>query len=240
MNSNHARLFALMSAACLLCGCAHKSFNPWLGEEHLVPDDRMAGVWQGIDEAGSEPEFTELFIIRPVTELPDRDDESNEVPAGYYALTWIDNDEVELEATVEHIFIRPKNLFAGLYQVDTTLLAQVWGNTVGGNPLVAPMHVIYKVREEGDLLYLHDMNLDNLEEADLLAQGLLFEAKEDNPLTFFSPTEALTRFIQQNLDQAEFFSEEPTLILRRLRDLRKPEIEVEGEDNKTEELEPVP
>lgn len=205
----------------LMSGCAHKSYHPWLGEDLLIKDDSMAGVWQGIDDDGENIDETDLFIVRPAVKLPGDGEKPplEEVLTGYYAVTWIDNDSVEMPATIEEPILRPKNLLAGVYRIGDTLLAQMWGSTIGGESLVSPMHVIYRTEMQDGILTLYDLQLEDLEPGDLLADGLLFEAKDDDPVVFFSPTETMTRFIEKHLDEEGFFNPEPSLKLKRIRDL---------------------
>ncbi len=207
----------------LICGCTHKSYHPWLGEDQLVRDSSMAGVWMGIELSGEDSDETEIFVIRPVLGESDNDEEKTTQPeaisTGYYAVSWIDNDSVEMPATVEAPFIQPKNLAAGLYRVDDTLLAQMWGNTLEGDPLVTPMYVVYRANFENEVLTLYNLKLDNLTPADLTEEGLLFEANKDDPVMFFSPTEVLTGFLEKHLHEKGFFNPEPSMKLKRVRDL---------------------
>lgn len=234
-----------MIVTLLMCGCVHRSYHPWLDEELLIRDDRLAGVWQGDLEVGDVTDGSmdhDLLIISPVAEVPAENEQADnpKIPAGYYAVSVFDSEKLETEVSIEHPFIIPDKLIGALYQLDDILIAQMQGNTAGEkSPLVAPLYVVYKAVHENDELQLFQLILDNLNSDDFVNEGLLLDSNDKGPYTFFSETEVMTGFLRKHLHEPEFFAGEPSMIFKRIRDIRTPAPEAESAGSNVEELVPT-
>lgn len=217
-----ASLFSLM----VFNGCTHKSFHPWLGEEFLVSDDRMAGVWQGDCSINkNNPKSGDIVIIRPVEEEIAEDGKDNEIPQGYYSMIYYEDSKMKEPAKIEGAFVYPSRIAGALYELEGVLMAQIWGYTSPGNEkLLTPMYVLYKAEYTGEEIWLHELNLSGLEAEELSDAGLLVEDQEEAPYLFFSKTEELSAYILEHLQDDGFFSEEPSIHLKRISDLRLPQI----------------
>ena len=231
----------------LFTGCAHKSYHPWLGEDLLVNDDRLAGVWQGDLSVGKNNDTAvpdkDLVIIRPVAEVPTGNGKqaAPALKAGYYSIMMIEGDALEEEATIEKPYVLPQTIAGGLYKVEDTYIAQLWGHTIEEkSPLVAPLYVIYRVEMVNDELHMFDFSLEEDGSDSIPLTDLLVEEGKDGPHTFFSKTEDLTAFIYKYHKHPSFFSEEPSKILKRIRDLRNHMVVIDEAIATEEELVPIP
>ena len=227
------------------CGCAHKSYHPWLGEDLLVNDDRLAGVWQGdldVNENTHAKPDKDIVIIRAVAEVPfnEENKDSHEIPAGYYSVILLKSESLENEATIEQPFAIPEYLAGGLYKVEDTYIAQIWGHAgQAQTPLLEPMYVIYRLEYENDELRLYNLSLDGPQADEIPLTNLMVEEGKDGPHVFFSKTEDLTEFVTKYHQHKSFFEEPPRVILKRIRDLRTPFIDLDLNIPAGEELDPV-
>lgn len=237
------RLIMAVVVLVMLSGCGSTSYDPWLAEDSMVGDDRLAGVWQGdCDVSGSEPagmgdlviaavqwpEIGELEELPP--DAPGGEDQAPPPPVYYQVVYFPESVLRGVDLNGRRLpEIRPRRYFASLHEIDGTFLLQLSGQfkQAISDQLVTPLYMLFKVEYSEVEVRLHKTAVRlGRTEAELREHGLQFRNEGEGNFLFFSLTEDLEAFVRLNLTAPEFFEEQPSVILKRISDLREPPEEV--------------
>ncbi len=218
-------LLQILLPACvlMLTGCGYRALSPWMDDESVLDDDQLLGVWQGDCLVYSEDDLDggDLVLVSACS-----NPENACARRGYYNLTWFNDDDLR-RTELSVLGPIPKRLGATLHEFGGMFLLQLRGDlpmTEVSFPLAAPLFMVYRLEYAGDELRLYEMQIAEEPEPILQQAGLLFTEIDDGVSTVFSKTEDLQAFLEAHCHDPGFFSEEPVVILHRIRDLRPEEL----------------
>jgi len=222
--------FSLFPCLLAFCGCGYQALSPWMEEATVVPDDRLAGIWQGdcLLYAKEDAADDDLVIVTVQGKI-----DGIVAPEGMYNITWYAGDNLN-EGIQQAIGPFPYKLGATLHQVDDVMILQLRGDipcTEYFFPLSAPLFMVYRLELDEDQIRLYDMVIDKEDDKAVLSgAGLAFKDMGEGRCILFSDTSDLDAFLGMHAGDPGFFSEEPSVILRRIQDLRSAGPEPDEED----------